>query len=269
MPVAKLVAIDSIETSRQLNPGDDISALMQSINDEGLQVPILIDMENNLIDGLRRLEATRKLGQTQIQAVSTFLYPKACEAIKEAREHGKHAAPLTGQRIWEIYEAMLVLMRKTLAHYRLGRARGLPSRHRTGGGHLLARALGVSSEDRIRKISKFYRMLNDKDPAIRKKAGEALVMIEKGLLTYHGGLELVLKPQGLSGDIKSAPDQAKALEASALAISSATRVLSRLGPLHKNLSREDAERNLAELRKARGEMSKILKLLTKELNLDK
>lgn len=49
----------------------DISSLRQSIEQHGLQQPIIIDKDYNLVAGFRRFEAVRQIGHLDIMAVIT------------------------------------------------------------------------------------------------------------------------------------------------------------------------------------------------------
>lgn len=49
----------------------NISTLKQSIYEHGLQQPIIIDTDNNLVAGFRRFEAVRQLGHETVMAVVT------------------------------------------------------------------------------------------------------------------------------------------------------------------------------------------------------
>jgi len=47
----------------------DLSRLMESIDEMGLLQPVIVNAENELLGGLRRLEACRQLGWSEIEVI--------------------------------------------------------------------------------------------------------------------------------------------------------------------------------------------------------
>jgi hypothetical protein len=262
--MAKNVPIDSIVVDRVLTVGDDLTDLAYSIKEQGLTVPLLVTQDYELIDGLRRLEAARALGHTEIEVVPTILYPRACELLNEAREHGLHALPLTGQRIWEIYSDLKPLLAITRVVNQRGRAKAAGARPSAGGRPLLSNSLGLKSEAMLQAITHVHRMLSD--PTYSAKAAEALELIEAGELSYYGAADFIKKTHGLTGTITGLTEQRSGLEAAITSILGTVRALNQLGPLHKKLPSEEAQARLTELHAARAKLTKFIKLLTEEIN---
>lgn len=71
LPRAKMIPIESIELDpeNRMATEEAVSELAQSIRDNGLIVPIIVDGQNNLVDGERRLRACASLGVATIPAV--------------------------------------------------------------------------------------------------------------------------------------------------------------------------------------------------------
>lgn len=71
MPTVQTVKIKDIKKAPYNPPNREtaISTLVQSIQEVGLIVPVLVDQKNNLVDGHRRVAAFRKLGLDEIPAL--------------------------------------------------------------------------------------------------------------------------------------------------------------------------------------------------------
>jgi hypothetical protein len=259
--LARTVAIDEIIVDRALGPDDDLTDLTQSIDKDGIQVPILLTQDLELIDGLRRLEALRSLGHTTTEAVVTYMYPMAAENLEAAVKHGLHAKPLTGTRIWEIYSKMQPLLYITRSFYQRGKRKGTQLRS-AGGRVVLAKALGMRSASLLQVITQVHRAVEV--PETAAKATEAIKLIEAGEMTYYQGVDFLTKKAGLQGDVVNAAAQLETLDAAATSMNALVRALGRLGPLHKKVPKEEVEAKIAELAYARAKLTKTIKLLTKE-----
>jgi hypothetical protein len=263
--MAKRVAIDLIVTDRVLTPGDDLQELMASIKEHGVEIPPLVTQDLELIDGLRRIETLRALGETEIVVSPTFMYPRACDQLKQAREHGVAALPLTPQRIWEIYNAMQPLLIITKAHNQRGKPRAEgTTRESAGGADLLSNALGMASPGQLAALVYTYRALQD--PVRATRAAEAIDMMTQGKLTGYGAAEYTRKTIGLTGDIVSLTQQQEALSSAVASLNGTVAALRRLGPLNRKFKKEEAEAKRSELLLVRTKLNAFIKLLTEEIN---
>lgn len=260
--MAKRVAIDKIVIDRALVPGDDLAELARSIKENGQEVPILVTHEYELIDGLRRIEALRSLGETEVSVVPTYMYPRACELIKQAQQHGVAAAPLTPQRIWEMYSALRPLLNITRSHLQ----RGIPPGNRlgktAGGQRSFADAIGVP-HGQVSALLSVYHKLDD--PQFGPKAAEALALLKRGEVTFYGAADFIRRGARLNGDITGLAQQQETLESAITSLNATIRAVSRLGKLHKKFPKEEAEQRLVELSATRYRLGKFIKLLTEEI----
>jgi len=65
-----LIAIDSITSKQRLRKDlGDIEGLMESLRRHGQLTPIIVNRDNELIAGFRRLQAAKRLGWKSIEAV--------------------------------------------------------------------------------------------------------------------------------------------------------------------------------------------------------
>lgn len=262
--MGRTVTLDSITVDRVLHDGDDIQALAGSIKKVGLKVPILVGPDYELIDGLRRLEALRSLGETEVEVVATSMYPVACDTIDKARVHGVEALPLTGERIWELTTALQPLLQITKSHYARGRPKVQGSRTSAGGRPLLAKALGLRSEAYLQAVTQVHRALSD--PEKGAKAAEALELIDEGKLTYYGAIDFMKKVTGLPGRIIKMSEQQALLGSATASLHGTIKALNQLGPLDKKFPRDEVEGRLSELTLIRTRLGKFIKLLNEEIN---
>lgn len=71
------------------NNTGDLSGLKESIRNVGLLNPVLIDMDNQLISGLRRLEAIKQLGWEYIEVRILDIRSKRQRILIESEENSQ------------------------------------------------------------------------------------------------------------------------------------------------------------------------------------
>jgi len=258
--------LSEIITDRSLGPDDDISALAKHINDTGLQMPILVTPNHHLIDGLRRLEAVRSLGQSTVEVSAVSLFPHACAAIKRTREHGVEAIPLSPQRIWEIFKSLQPLVSITRSYVQSGRKRGQKHKFSAGGRPMLADALGFTSESPLQAITQVFRAAEE-DPTERgDKAREAVARLMRGETTiYMAAGATRIKPR-LNSDLISSTAQRNALRNMTMALDGLSHVMDQFGPLSRGLRAAEVEDYLNSLRKFRRRYARFIHQLEEETN---
>lgn len=259
------VNLIKIKTDRDLDPGDDISVLTKHINDSGLQVPILVDHNLNLIDGLRRLEAVRSLGHTTIEVNVTSMYPQACMWLKQAREHGTEARPLVPQRIWEIYRQLAPLMNITRSHAQRGRKKGQPPKIGLGGRPALVDALGLPSESPLQAITQVYRAAEE-DPTERgDRAREAVVRVNDGSMTIYSAVDHMRMTKGLYGEVVSVHAQRVAFKSLVANLNGLGHGMDQLGQLNPSLTTREIEDWLRSLKTSRRRLATFIHLVEEEI----
>lgn len=258
------VPIDSILVDRQLVPTDDLSSLMASIERSGQRVPILTNGDYHLIDGLRRLEALRRLGHTTAEVIATSMYPQACAALKRAREHGVAAVEVTPRRLWELYEALRPLLNITRSHLQRGRQRG--QQIRIGGRALFIEALGMSSESLLQAVTQVYRAAQE-DPTDRgDRAREAVKRLEAGETTVYMAVDY-MRPMVETRDIVKLDEQRAAFETAAKTLNGLLFGLERIGPLNRRLVKDgEIEEYLRQLKIFRRKFAGFIHRIEEEIN---
>ena len=264
--MAQVVPIDQIRVIRDLEPGDDVSQLAKHIADSGLKMPILVDGDGVLIDGLRRLEALRSLGMTTVEVVHGLLYPNVCEHLKRTREHGVEAVPLKPRRIWQIYKQLQPIFYATKAHFQFGVRKGGAKRS-AGGRNLLYVALGLKSSAPLQAISSVYRAAEG-DPNLprTRKAQEAVALLDAGEITIYAAVDHMTKERGLTGNTTKYEDQKRTLEKAAASLRGMVKALENIGPLDSQYPVEDLEKIYKELFDLRSQFYSFVRRFKEEIN---
>lgn len=256
----RTVPIDSIVTNRTLESGDDITELAEHIREHGLAIPILVNQNYELIDGLRRLEALRMLGFTGVHIVPVTMFGPASTWLKRAREHGVLARPLSPRRLWRLYTMCQPLISMSKSHERRGKPKGKGA-HVHGRENFLE-ALGMNSESYLQAATQIYRMTLEQT-ARGELAREAVKLIESGQLTVYSSLDWVRR-RYTEGNITEAADQVTLLQNTAHALNGIRFGFKRLAPLHKDVPPEQLEAILKDFRTFRRTLHQLIHTLERE-----
>lgn len=259
----KMVPIDQIVINRTLTPGDDIRSLAKHIHDSGLKMPILVDADFHLIDGLRRLEALKQLGHTQVEVVATAMYPVACEHLRRTRVHGVEAIPVTPDRLWELYNDMQPVLRSTRTHLMTGRSKGA-AKGSAGGRPLFAKAMGFANTGSLQALGQVYRAAENPDHPLHERALVAREMIRNGATTYTA-LGYMSEKKGLRGTITKSTEQRDLLLGAVASIRGVVRGLTEMGPLDPKYPKDEVLKAVSELAKLRSQLSRFLKTINEEI----
>lgn len=256
----RTVPISSIVANRTLEPGDDVTELAEHIRVHGLQIPLLVDQNYVLIDGLRRLEALRSLGDTAVHVTPVTMFLPAATHIQRAREHGVLAKPLTPRRIWQLYSACLPLISVSRSHEMKGK------RHGRGvsinGRERFLEATGVHSESYLQAVIQTFRLAEEKSTR-GELARQAIVLMERGSISAYGAVDYVKQRQE-QGAIVGAADQLALLRNTVHALSGINFSLRRLGGLDEAITRQELDPIVRDLRNFRRVLYQLIHLLEKE-----
>lgn len=256
----RTVPIDSIVVNRTLEPGDDVTQLAEHIRDSGLQVPLLVNQNYELIDGLRRLEALRSLGFTAVHVVPVTMFLPAATWIERAREHGVLAKPLSPRRIWQLYSACLPLISVSRSHEMRGKKHGRGVS--INGRERFLEASGVHSESFLQAVIQTYRLAEEKSTR-GELARQAIVLMERGSISPYGAVDYVKRRQE-QGAITGAKDQLALLENTVHALSGINFSIRRLGVLDSEITNQQLDPILREFRNFRRILHQLIHSLEKE-----
>lgn len=258
--MGQYIKISSIVVKRELAPDDDITELAKSINDTGMQIPVLLTHGNQLIDGLRRIEALRMLGQDTVEVVVANTYRPAVSWLRRAREYGVQTRPLTSRRIWELYSMCRPLMNISRSQLMKGTQHGTGIR--VGGRGEFCRALGIEKEGYLQAITQVYKMALE--PSGKGTlARELVAAIDNGQMTPYMAVDRLRRYNRL-GDITGATEQVQALRTATSALTGIAFGLSKLGPLNPEVTAPDIDEVLNDMRRFRRTLQGVIHQLEKE-----
>lgn len=263
MNLSRTVPISSIYTDRTLDPDDDVSKLAQSINDSGLQIPILVGQDLRLIDGLRRMEAVLSLGQTVIPVNAVTLVLPAMAHIKRTREHGVEAIEMTPRRIWRLYKAVKPLM--NLSRSQRMRNGNFGKSVYIGGRKEFVDAVGIDSESYLQACNQLYNLAEENSSA-GELARELVALVDAKQLTVYMALNRITN-QRRRGDIVSPTEQLAALQTAARTLSGVGFGLTRLGTIDSSIDPQQLNDILADFRLFRRRFIQLIHKIEKEANL--
>lgn len=264
--MAQMVPISQVTVNRELKTGDDITGLVKSLQEDGQQIPILVDADYALIDGLRRLRALQSFGATQIEVFATSMYPAACDLLNRAREHGVEALPISPRRIYEITVSMKPVLYATVNYYKIGRKKGANAKASAGGRRILAKALGLPSEGMLQATLQVFYAAKDPTTEKGRRALRLLELMEKGEISPYAASNRLTSTEGLHGSIKKYQDQLSALDAALASLRGTMRALEDLGPLDPKFPKEEAEAKYKELYRLRGQFYRFVRTFDEEIN---
>lgn len=168
--------IDSIVVDRQLRPDDNVEVLAKSILDQGLKFPVLIREDGVLVDGLRRLEASRLAGFTTVQVVIAKTFEDATEAL--AASHADTPKKRLDYPPWRLDQIWRTALK--LPHRASWPVNEHPART------LMKEALHLSSENILQCTVFTYKMAEKPGPE-GDIAREAVQLMEAGKINGYGG----------------------------------------------------------------------------------
>jgi ParB-like chromosome segregation protein Spo0J len=224
--------------------------LLESIKQDGLLIPILVDIDYTVIDGADRLAACVQLGHDRVNVTVAETSDQAIESLFLAHK-GRVAAP---RRAAEIYSAMMPILirRRSLRAAAAGAGKSLPKQKwnhsRTG----VVRALNLSAEMVLQNAMELFRPGPDEEPpgrrAIREKAALA---VDAGELTTYQAMRLVRRWHLDQEFPPTTQEQRQLLSSTCVAIHGSTRALASLPTHLSELPEAELVEWLAMLTKSR------------------
>jgi hypothetical protein len=258
------INIDAIMTSRKLEPGDDVSELAKHISNSGLQFPVLIDRGHNLIDGLRRIEAHRLLGRTQIEALEIANSLELMPHLRAVKQHGHLAINhQTYERKWALYQSVMSLYGATRSLLTRGQSSNLRGRGaKFSVTSDIAEVLDLSNPT-LHAFVALFRM-RDKPQLNQEKVETAIAMLENGELTVHAALGRMRRGLIPRGHVNNLAEQRQALQSISASLGGLGHVLNQMGRLNPRLSREEVEAHLDSMRQFQTTLRRFVKTYTEE-----
>lgn len=259
----QVIPIEEIKTDRGLDDFD-LAPLMHDIIEHGLVVPILVDHEYVLIDGLRRLEAMKLLNWSHAPAIVAGSYEEAVSNLKLAHEGHD---PLRPRRIWEITVGLDGYLKARTRRLRQDHQTGIPAKERRPGKtpravrsrELLADAL---NDVYVAKYATLYRAAE----AGGEYAQKLVQDLETGTLTINAAVgRLTDRNNRLEGNVQTLSEQRTLLNGASRTLSGLVKGLYKLGRPIK-IPKEEMRALLKELKANRAELVGLIREIEKESN---
>ena len=254
----EVMKLGKLRTNREPSPLDDLTELEASLREEGLQVPLLVNGNFIVVDGVRRLAAIRRLGYKDAICQVTDDFNEAMENLAEGRKSSlqKKQSP---SRVYGQYALIAVM-----GHQMQMQARGvIPTTGSRRGGNLRMAEPLPSSRIRytelmdikphtLQNIVTMYNYLfvqMGRDNPKRKQFSEMLDRLDRGELStsrvfnFYTQLKASEGGNGLSG-----AQQEQILTAAISSMEGLRRGLQDTLPLSSNVRRETVATYLKESR---------------------
>lgn len=163
----------------------DIDDLVQSIRDIGLLQPLVVDPDNNLIAGQRRLAACRKLGMEDVPVIVVRGLQEAALHIQAERDENTCRKAMTPSELVAIGMALEELERPKARARMADGGRGVRPNIPSDTREIVGKALGISGPTYQRAKAVVKAAQEEQAPeSVRDVAREALARMDAG-----GGVE--------------------------------------------------------------------------------
>lgn len=270
--MTKFVPIEDIHIKRTVgSPEPDpvvVADLAVSINDTGLKVPVLLDDDLNLIDGLSRIRAHQLLSRDTVEATIVSTFDDAMAALKVT-----HKGPPPDRRVAEIYmsvrplmERRLIDMRARLAHVTLSGRKAPKAMEEAS--TLAAQSLGVRSKGLLEACDRVYRYAEQQDPVGEfARSVVRLLETEEGWTAYRalGMIKRFISEQDLLTD---PTEQRQVIQAALMRLGGLAKGIKDLGELSEKITVEEARAWKEEYVKAHREMFRLSMRLSERIRRD-
>lgn len=243
-----------------------LDRLAESFKENGQQVPILVDTEMNLIDGLLRLTAASKLGWEKVEVEVADTYEVMLDNLGKA--HSRKAANLrrdiTLRRVWEIYKASLPLMQERVSRIRsMTNAEKRKVANNNIGRNPMPAALGISANT-FQAVRSIYLGAEQLDGPLGDVCREERDKLDQGLTYPSSALKRFNTAQRKVDGAIDVATQRKVLEKVMIHLRSIDSALATLGPLNSEVTQEEVDEWLRTLYTSNTTLFRLRAVLRKE-----
>lgn len=220
---------------------DFLADLRGDIVKNGQQVPILLDADYQLVDGLYRYYVASDLGRDEIEAVVAQDYLEAMDALDVAHHPSQMRRKLTPRRIWQIKKGLHDYMTEALNVMRRlpnGEKRQVFAKsHR--GKNAFANVLRVGSMTTY-AAGRLYREAEGDGPH-SDYARELVKLMDEGSLTPNGAIDRFKRRLREKSAIEDIATQRRMMDRILDHLDSVEQGLDVMGPLHPDLTQDEIE----------------------------
>lgn len=240
----QIIPIRKIVTTRKLSAKtrkEDL-ALANSISKVGMLVPILVTVDYQLIDGLRRMRSAESLGFTEIMADVTDDFVESVDNLTMAHDpEAPHRLPLSTQRVWEIHSGLSPQIWARINKRRSATMKGEPALESDKKNYsriVLAKALRLPNGTYLDNISFFYRRVGHQGE-VGAMARAMVKKMESGELSVYSARGAYVRWAKERGQKSDESTQRQVLSRAATNLTAIARPLSDVGIPHHNLTDDE------------------------------
>lgn len=239
------------------NHPQKLEAMVASIRENGLQWPILVYPDLQLIDGLYRIMALEEMGETKVPVFIVTNFPDAIDYLIEMNE----GHTVSHGRVGQIMMAMRPLMLEEAA---LSRSRGRwratdPPRHHGRAREAYAEAFHHPSTVAVGRLQGLYMSAARGNP----KAAELIKQLEAGIITPHQAHSRLYQRPFFNGDVATRGAQESLLRNTTQHLGAVIKGLTKLESPIKARP-QVVQECLSDLRLARATLISAIRELEKE-----
>lgn len=258
------VFIADIKMSRDLEDGDDLTELAASIAHLDIKIPVLLDRDNRLIDGLRRIRVFQNMSRQTVACVRSRTFEQSIEHLTKAREHGVEQRPMTPRHIFLLYEDLHDQIMDRVKRNRKAR-KGLSRYDSNPVGSsrpLLADALGVAPALINHTHTLYKRALLDTDEG--RWAAGLVALVDSGELSVHAATGRLKSYNLLNRHPISMQEQRQLMEGILIQTAGVVRAFERVGRIQSGITTAELDALIAGLSTIRGKVMTLGNRLRKE-----
>lgn len=253
------VRIDTITLKRDLQPGDDITALAVDIKEHGQQIPVIVNQKFELIDGLRRIKAIRLNGGDKVSTVVGTTFDEVIAVLQQSRQHGVEWRKPSPKRLWELNQALApYVRRRTLENKKqlVGKpAHSKMEKTLVSSRLVLSQALGLgNSESHLGESVHLWNLVHKPEDYRYELAKELAEAVERGEVPLHGVRSRLERAEIFHGDVLTPGEQRQLLQAFILSLSGVVKSVQRIGPLNRKIPKRELRSYLEKIRVLRREL---------------
>jgi hypothetical protein len=254
----QVLDISAITIKRALQPGDDVTALAAHIKKHGQKVPIAVNQNLQLIDGLRRIEALRLIGGDVVSTVICEEFDDVIGELERSRKHGVEWRVPSPKRAWEINEAIGPYTKKRVLkarHELVGKPQHSKMSVRLEPARVvISRAIGRNSISYLSESVHLWNLASNPDDPRFDLARELAERVEEGKVKLFGVRARLDRAEIFDGDVLSPAEQRQMLQAFITNLGGVLKAAQRMGPLNPKIPREEIRGYLAEVQALRRQL---------------
>lgn len=261
---------------REIRPNDtELPDLVSDVRKRGLQVPVLVDPDLNLFDGLRRLQAFAP--GDEIDVVVSDNYIDTLELLKLSNI-GPFLKAWDMRRLWDFHVVTTAQRRHNhfvrKAEGNSKKQRGLAAasgdKYKTTSisRTLLAEVSGMPGatiQAGLYIYSRAYGLIEEHDPQILAMSKELVGKIDAGYNVYRARHEIRLAQLADRGSIVTESEQRKVLRSSASSARVLTQIFKDFASINSGITAEEAKEFYRALMQARTDFLVITKKLKERI----